>query len=430
MTYTGQQGASNEIIPSSTTGSTTTTGKPKIYGGFVLKSSASACGSSDTSTCNTCTDSVGPGVRPCNKATVSPSGLLTISGRTDNTTIISQGATPFIHSSSVSGTTSIADSAVNVGSDGTFSVTVSWLKLCDNDCLTAGLDITYVVGFNDTEKMEIEILTSVVDGDSTVDHYTSCEGGTGTVSDGFCHVTMYPGDKKAYAENLTLAGNSVSTPQGAVKWRAITFFYVEGAPSIVTLRTIRNSSTSLDSPLAYDNTKLPPDIDGRITSLSNNTPYCFAMANVDEAGNIYRSVDYDSSGTYPSGIPYESLMCVTPDDVVGLLDDKRCFIATAAFGSPFEAHVKTLRLFRDQVLKTTELGRDFVEFYYTYSPAIAKWISDRDNVRAVIRVGLMPFVGLATLSLEYGFTPTILSLILLSGVIMSACLAWRRRRRA
>ena len=37
-----------------------------------------------------------------------------------------------------------------------------------------------------------------------------------------------------------------------------------------------------------------------------------------------------------------------------------CFIATAAFGSPLEQHVVTLRHFRDQVFLQSDVGRAFV----------------------------------------------------------------------
>jgi hypothetical protein len=46
----------------------------------------------------------------------------------------------------------------------------------------------------------------------------------------------------------------------------------------------------------------------------------------------------------------------------------RCFIATAAYGSPMAQDVKLLRAFRDQYLLTNEPGHKFVELYYSVSP--------------------------------------------------------------
>lgn len=70
-----------------------------------------------------------------------------------------------------------------------------------------------------------------------------------------------------------------------------------------------------------------------------------------------------------------------------------CFIATAAFGSGLEAHVRLLSEFRDAYLLTNSLGREFVRLYYTYSPPIADSIADSALLRSIVRIMLYPFVG-------------------------------------
>jgi hypothetical protein len=72
-----------------------------------------------------------------------------------------------------------------------------------------------------------------------------------------------------------------------------------------------------------------------------------------------------------------------------------CFIATAAYGSALEYHVKILREFRDTYLMPTNLGRGFVKLYYQYSPALADVIVKHDSVRGLVRCGLAPVVGMA-----------------------------------
>ena len=66
-----------------------------------------------------------------------------------------------------------------------------------------------------------------------------------------------------------------------------------------------------------------------------------------------------------------------------------CFIATAAYGSPIEPHVKLLSKFRDHYLLTNPVGRAFVNRYYKYSPPIVDLIADKDTLRAVVRWGLL-----------------------------------------
>ncbi|HOJ31715.1 MAG TPA: hypothetical protein PLP13_06780 [bacterium] len=67
-----------------------------------------------------------------------------------------------------------------------------------------------------------------------------------------------------------------------------------------------------------------------------------------------------------------------------------CFIATAAFGSYQEKHVRILRQFRDRYLMTTGAGRAFVRFYYQHSPSIARVIAGNNVLRAITRIALLP----------------------------------------
>jgi hypothetical protein len=71
-----------------------------------------------------------------------------------------------------------------------------------------------------------------------------------------------------------------------------------------------------------------------------------------------------------------------------------CFIATAAYGSPMEKDVLTLRLFRDERLLTNAPGRFFVAAYYRVSPPLAKWIGRHESARATARTALWPVVQL------------------------------------
>ncbi len=69
-----------------------------------------------------------------------------------------------------------------------------------------------------------------------------------------------------------------------------------------------------------------------------------------------------------------------------------CFIATAAFGTPFASEVCILRVWRDENLLRSSLGKGFVATYYSISPPIAKFISTRSTLKRVVRWLLMPLV--------------------------------------
>jgi hypothetical protein len=75
-----------------------------------------------------------------------------------------------------------------------------------------------------------------------------------------------------------------------------------------------------------------------------------------------------------------------------------CFVATAAYGAPWERHVSTLRRYRDSVLRPHPLGRLFVGMYYAYGRPVARVIGRSDAARAFVRGLLLPAVGYAAVS--------------------------------
>ena len=103
-----------------------------------------------------------------------------------------------------------------------------------------------------------------------------------------------------------------------------------------------------------------------------------------------------------------------------------CFIATAAYGSIMEPHVKILRNFRDRFLLHNSLGKGFVRLYYAYSPPIADFIAKHDSLRSVVRVSLLPVVGVSWAVLKIG--PVSTSALMLLSISCFVGLVWYRRR--
>lgn len=72
----------------------------------------------------------------------------------------------------------------------------------------------------------------------------------------------------------------------------------------------------------------------------------------------------------------------------------RCFVATAACGTPDHHYVEELRRFRDEVLLPTVAGRRLVAAYERTSPPVAEMIAKSPNARRATRMFVVrPAVG-------------------------------------
>jgi len=70
----------------------------------------------------------------------------------------------------------------------------------------------------------------------------------------------------------------------------------------------------------------------------------------------------------------------------------QCFIATAAYGTPFTQEIEILRYWRDMELKRSNVGNLLVNVYYLISPPIADFIKNKPMLRKLVRIMLTPLV--------------------------------------
>ena len=73
-----------------------------------------------------------------------------------------------------------------------------------------------------------------------------------------------------------------------------------------------------------------------------------------------------------------------------------CFIATAAYGTPYDSKIDVLRNWRDDSLREFFIGRKFIKIYYFLSPPIANIVSKSEILRALVRIILSPIIHILT----------------------------------
>jgi uncharacterized repeat protein (TIGR01451 family) len=151
-------------------------------------------------------------------------------------------------------------------------------------------------------------------------------------------------------------------------------------------------------------------------SFHNNNSYTVSLSITTTSSDVdYAPAnnDHDRQGRVPQTANGD---CGIPGGSMGA----GCFIATAAWGQPWDENVRTLRRFRDRFLMTHAPGRAFVRWYYRVSPPLAAFIAKSPARRAVTRAALTPLV--------VGIRHPAGALLALCG-IPAAWMFWRRRRR-
>jgi alpha-tubulin suppressor-like RCC1 family protein len=136
-----------------------------------------------------------------------------------------------------------------------------------------------------------------------------------------------------------------------------------------------------------------------------------------------------AAGTYHTvGLKLDGTVVAAGGYVSCKLPSSRCFIATAAYGTPMAEEIQIFRQFRDECLLTNPPGQALVDFYYEVSPPIAEFIAEHPVLKPVVRAGLLPAVAMSTVVVNT--TPAENTAIVSLLVLVSVTLAvWATRRR-
>jgi hypothetical protein len=136
-----------------------------------------------------------------------------------------------------------------------------------------------------------------------------------------------------------------------------------------------------------------PDLTDLFLKIDNNNPELFDKIKSGSINSMSSSpVTQRDSYRPASGTPFSTSS--SPISTGGSGSGGGCFIATAVYDSPLANNVLVLSSFRDQYLCRSSYGRAFIGLYYRYSPRIARYISDKQLIKKVVRLFLKPVIWL------------------------------------
>jgi len=105
-----------------------------------------------------------------------------------------------------------------------------------------------------------------------------------------------------------------------------------------------------------------------------------------------------------------------------------CFISSSTKGTGAEDYLDVLRKFRDVILLRSHLGETLVDFYYQYSPALARVIERHDFLRKAVGMALVPpLAAIAHMTLYTSPAEKAILFLLVAGGVAAG---WRSIRRS
>lgn len=137
-----------------------------------------------------------------------------------------------------------------------------------------------------------------------------------------------------------------------------------------------DSMMDMDSVEVFASKASASNSKGEINGLTIGKTY-FAFA-VNMPGSLQQTACYRV-------LPYEGQSLAQINGETKENDNPRCFIATAAYGSPLHKNIKLFTWFRSTVLLKHDWGKAFVHWYNTYGPPAAEVIADHPSLKFAVR---------------------------------------------
>ncbi len=388
----------------------------KIYAGVAGDVTTYCSGADSGSTCDTCKDTTGGGLKPCNQKSIHPA--MTISFTFQNSVdLTGKSIALFIGDSNGSAVEISGTRTTGAAASADMTLSTTWSEYCnavgvtgcDPSALSSG-DYSTTKSFYiwadengnssaDAETEKLQVTTSFHAISSAVTTYHIQDFGGGAVNYGLYSYSLFPGDQKMVIMDSPEPLVTTNRPTGSPDYEGVVFFAYPQAAGIST--AVSNGQGILISKNFVSGSDLNIASDPYLNGLENYTRYCVFAGQRNLAQNIFAFTANNADANQ---------MCAETSEVVGLLDDKSCFISTVAFGSNMAKEVQIFRKFRNEFLMHNSAGAAFVKAYYQYGPIAADWISQHESIKTLTRWTLYPMAGWAWLTLTYGIEVGFLTL--------------------
>ncbi len=270
------------------------------------------------------------------------------------------------------------------------------------------IEITPIGGFSDPITVSVEGLPpdATFSVTQTGAYAATLHVQTGEAVGSFILTVTASGGGKTHSASVTLTISpgastqtttpppSTSLPQGGFDFAvSISPESVAVAPGDAVTFTVTVQSTSgTPQPVSLAVSGLPSDYTHQLTP-ETLTPTGVATLEVrtgSTTGSFTVTVTASGEGTVKTTtatLTVQSSQQPIPS---------RCVIATAAYGSEMAPQVQMLREFRDDDVASTFAGTAFLRvfnaFYYSWSPPVAEFISERPTLMAAVRMTLTPLI--------------------------------------
>lgn len=179
-----------------------------------------------------------------------------------------------------------------------------------------------------------------------------------------------------------------------------TLFIAKTYTSSTTLTSTRISTSFILTTTGVETTRTTVTSTLRVTSpsyiwtVSTGTTSVMHDTSTTSTSTTVTAVTTSTSLTTTSVTSYTTTTATTT--LVQTVTPRRCFIASAAYGSELVLEVQQLRKFRDTAVLSSLSGASFMRlfdrFYYSFSPSIANRVSSSPALAEMTRATLYPLI--------------------------------------